>query len=84
MANFEPVTTEVTKGTFTIFPGLCKGCGLCMFKCPKQALSWSKALGVYGTPMVEADQDICTACGICALTCPDAALAIEKGKKADA
>jgi len=45
------VQKDVHKGKamFRIFPGLCKGCGLCREKCPEEALSWSEELGVYGT-----------------------------------
>ncbi|HAA89736.1 MAG: Uncharacterized protein XD63_0449 [Thermoanaerobacterales bacterium 50_218] len=71
-------TTEVNKGkaVFAIFPGLCKGCGLCKEKCPEGALSWSEKLGVYGTPTVTPDPELCKACGICERVCPDCAIAI--------
>ena len=74
-------TLEGEKGTFTLFSGLCKGCGLCMEKCPQKCISWSKNLGVYGTPSTEADMEKCIACGICASVCPDCAIAIVKKKK---
>lgn len=75
MHGFEPITTKVKKGIFTVFPGLCKGCGLCIQKCPKQSLRWSKVLGIYGTPSVEPDEN-CISCGICAAVCPDCAIFI--------
>lgn len=77
--EFKSRTTELKKGLFTLFPGLCKGCGLCMEKCPKKCLNWSDILGVYGTPTVEATDD-CIACGICQAVCPDCALRIDKNK----
>lgn len=77
---FKARTQELEKGFFTLFPGLCKGCGLCIQKCPKKCISWSDVLGVYGTPSVEAN-DECIACGICQLVCPDTAIRIEKKKK---
>lgn len=77
MQEFEPIVIKIKKGTFTIFPGLCKGCGLCIQKCPKQSLSWSKVLGIYGTPSVQPD-DSCIACGICASVCPDCAISIKR------
>jgi len=48
------ITIDVHNGKalFTIFPGLCKGCGLCKEKCPEKALDWSSTLGVYGTPTI--------------------------------
>ena len=64
------------KALFRIFPGLCKGCGLCREKCPEEALSWSEELGVYGTPTVVADPEKCKACRICEQVCPDCAIAI--------
>ncbi|MBO8127830.1 MAG: ferredoxin family protein [Peptococcaceae bacterium] len=75
MEGFEPRSRDLNKGIFTIFPGLCKGCGLCIEKCPKQSLHWSEVLGVYGTPTVETNED-CILCGICAMVCPDTAIAI--------
>ncbi|WP_066634409.1 4Fe-4S dicluster domain-containing protein [Desulfolucanica intricata] len=78
--EFHGRTQDLAKSFFTLYPGLCKGCGLCIVKCPKQCISWSKVLGVYGTPSVEAN-DECIACGICQIYCPDAAIRIEKKKK---
>lgn len=78
--EFKAKTQELTKGNFTLFPGLCKGCGLCIEKCPKKCLDWSSVLGVYGTPTIESS-DACIACGICQEICPDCAISIEKRKK---
>lgn len=75
------VQRENDKGFWTVFPGLCKGCGLCIQKCPKKCISWSDFLGVYGTPSVQAS-DECIACGICQMVCPDCAIVVEKKKKA--
>ena len=64
----------------TVFLGLCKGCGLCIEKCPVKAISFSKTdLGAYSTPSVQIDPEKCTACGICEAACPDSALLIKKG-----
>lgn len=78
--QFNERTIHTEKGTFTVYPGLCKGCGLCIEKCPKKCLRWSSVLGVYGTPTVEADER-CIACGICKSICPDCAINIEKNLK---
>jgi 2-oxoglutarate ferredoxin oxidoreductase subunit delta len=65
-----------------VFHGLCKGCGLCVEKCPFKAIRFSqKDLGVYSTPTVEIDIEKCTACGICETICPDSALRIKKDEK---
>lgn len=69
------------KATFTIFPGLCKGCGLCKEKCPESALAWSEKLGVYGTPTIIPDPELCKACRICEQVCPDCAIAISREEK---
>lgn len=81
----EPLIYETGKGRVCVFPGLCKGCGLCIEKCPKKALRWSKYLGVYSTPTVEATED-CIACGMCQNVCPDCAILVirDEGKKAAA
>ncbi|MEW6540453.1 MAG: ferredoxin family protein [Bacillota bacterium] len=83
--GFEPVTRELPGGTFVVFPGLCKGCGLCLEKCPKRCLDWSKRLGLYGTPAIEpVDGEACNYCGLCALVCPDCAIMVTKKKRGDA
>ncbi|MDN5293691.1 MAG: 2-oxoglutarate ferredoxin oxidoreductase subunit delta [Eubacteriales bacterium] len=80
-ASLKAITLEGEKGTWTVFPGLDKGCGLCIEKCPKKCLSWSKTvLGVYGTPTVEANMEECIACGICEMVCPDCAIKVTKKK----
>ena len=50
---------DVAKGKadWYMFTDLCKGCGLCMVKCPKKCLSWSKEVGLYQTPCVEPNPD---------------------------
>jgi len=76
--NWEASQVECEKGAWAIFPGLCKGCGLCIEKCPKKCMKWSEDLGVYGTPRVEADKDVCIVCGICQQLCPDCAINVTK------
>ncbi len=79
--EFKPRTLQLEKADWTVFPGLCKGCGLCIEKCPVKCIAWSKVLGVYGTPSVEAN-DECIACGICQMVCPDCAInVVKKGKE---
>lgn len=72
---------DTKKALFTVFTGLCKGCGLCIQKCPVKTLDWAEELGVYGTPAVEPkNPEDCTGCGICALVCPDCAIVIDRKK----
>ncbi len=76
-------TIEGEKAYFTLFPTLCKGCGLCMEKCPVKVIEWSDKLGVYGTPAVQVKEDSkCTGCKICELVCPDCAITITPKRKA--
>lgn len=73
------------KAKFYIYSMLCKGCGLCIVKCPvnkqgKDCLRWSKHLGIYLNPMVEPEESLCIGCGTCAETCPDSAIRVDRIK----
>ncbi len=50
---------------------LCKGCGICISNCPKQALSHSGKFNSSGYDMVVVDEEKCIGCGICYTVCPD-------------
>lgn len=77
--EIKPVSTDMERAVFHVFPDFCKGCGLCIEKCPNDVLIWSDKLGVYGTPTVTPkDKESCIACNICEMVCPDAAIYIEK------
>lgn len=81
MSDFKPKTFKSEKGKVVSFLGLCKGCGLCLIKCPVKAIRFSeKEVGVYSTPAVEIDPKKCIFCGICETICPDSALRVDKGK----
>lgn len=64
-----------------IVPNRCKGCGICLLKCPVGALSFGDELGVFATPVPKIDLEKCIACGNCRAFCPDGAISIEKVKK---
>ena len=76
--EMEVAVVDGVKATWAVFPNLCKGCGLCIEKCPVKCITWSEELGVYGTPRVQADGDKCSACGLCQLVCPDCALLVKR------
>ena len=76
--EMQAAVVDGVKATWAVFPGLCKGCGLCIEKCPVKCITWSEDLGVYGTPRVQADSDKCIACGLCQLVCPDCALLVKR------
>ena len=71
---------DSNKGQWSIFPQLCKGCGLCIEKCPVKCIGWSDDLGVYGTPRAQANMEKCIVCGICQHVCPDCAIRVKKKK----
>ena len=72
------ITIKSNRGEWTVFPGLCKGCGLCIEKCPTATLDWCDTLGIYGTPIPNVkDSILCTSCKKCQLSCPDCAISVE-------
>ena len=63
----------------------CKGCGICVYFCPKHALEVSKQVNSRGfyTPYV-VDASKCTNCHQCELFCPDfAVFIVEEEDSAD-
>ncbi|MBU1127438.1 MAG: 4Fe-4S binding protein [Patescibacteria group bacterium] len=81
MKDFKPKTRQNKEKRATVFLGLCKGCSLCINKCPKGAISFSKKeRGVYSNPVVEVDLDKCTLCKTCEVVCPDSAIRVDKKK----
>ena len=58
--------------TVTIDREWCKGCGICIAFCPKEAL----ALDHEGKACW-AHPDRCIRCGLCELRCPDVAIDLE-------
>ena len=82
MQTIKSEAFPMEKADFYVFPAYCKGCGLCIEKCPSDVIEWSEVLGVYGTPTVKPKNETeCIACKICEMVCPDCAISIEKKAK---
>lgn len=78
------LSTTVTRSKekdYYHFPSHCKGCALCIEKCPVKALSWSKEkINYFGAPVPKVDIDKCISCLICEQICPDMAIKVDKKK----
>jgi 2-oxoglutarate ferredoxin oxidoreductase subunit delta len=74
--QWKPNVYENDRGIFAVFPELCKGCGLCIEKCPTDVIHWSKNLAFNGTTTVEPRMEGCIVCGMCQTVCPDTAISI--------
>ena len=58
---------------------VCKGCGLCIFYCPKSVLKQADKMNQKGYNVVEVvDLDACIGCGLCDIACPDFAIYVEE------
>ena len=55
----------------------CKGCGVCIEKCPTQCLVFSKEFNKKGYfPPEITDEKLCNNCRLCELICPDFAIGV--------
>ncbi len=68
------------KAIVTIDREACKGCGLCVYICPKGVLEMDTAyINKRATnPAAVRDMSACTACASCARLCPDGVITIER------
>ena len=57
-----------------IDPDLCSGCGICVERCPTDAIR----LNDEGTT-AERDEKSCFGCGVCARFCPEGAISLQEG-----
>jgi len=68
-----------------VSPETCKGCGLCVKRCPMDALQLKRstfAKNKVGKVAV-LDQELCIGCGVCAYKCPTDSLALERREKTE-
>ena len=67
-----------------IAENICKGCGICVYRCPKGVLAISARRNTRGVNVIEAvNQEKCVACGTCEINCPDLAICAIKENEAD-
>lgn len=56
---------------------LCKGCGLCIYYCPKGVFSMTENINDKGFNVVGISfPEICNDCKLCEINCPDLAINI--------
>ena len=74
------VKEYVAKNRLTIHEEMCKGCGLCVWVCPKKVLATDpKRVNAKGyNPATCTDINTCIACGMCARMCPDSVIKVER------
>lgn len=61
---------------------VCKGCGLCVYYCPKKVLRLSDQMNERGFKVIEVyNENDCIQCQLCEFSCPDLAIFIEKAEK---
>lgn len=67
------------KGRIVIDEGRCKGCGLCIWVCPKGQIQLADHEDLRGIRIAYFDgTQSCTGCTYCAIICPDVAIEVYK------
>ncbi len=60
---------------------ICKGCGLCVFYCPKNVLKLADKMNQKGYNIAEVvNLDDCIGCRLCDIACPDFAIYVQEDK----
>lgn len=58
---------------------LCKGCGICVYVCPRKLLKLSEKTDSRGVHIVKVVvNDECSSCHLCEYFCPDHAICCEE------
>ncbi len=58
---------------------LCKGCGVCIYACPKKVFAIRQSVNAKGFTYAEpAVPEACVGCGLCVKSCPDFAVMVSK------
>lgn len=75
--RFKTISYEDKGIVWETFPDLCKSCGLCIEKCPVNALSFDLENNQYlGMSAVKCKAEICIACHTCEEVCPECAIKV--------
>jgi len=68
-----------SKGKIVIDSQRCKGCGLCIWACPKEEIRLSDKDDIRGIKVAFFnDSHGCTGCTFCAIVCPEVAIDVYK------
>jgi len=75
LARRASVRTPVKKGEVVIENKYCKGCGLCINKCPTGVLFFQNTpTNKWGVEVVADGPEYCIGCRMCEMHCPDFAI----------
>lgn len=69
---------------WVIHEDLCKGCHICVVRCPVKVLGIAEHLSEKGFhPAKMLDEEHCTSCATCARACPDVAIEVFRKAKGE-